>query len=81
MEPISTIVLKFLTGTYRTLGFAGCSSHSGRRTFITKAAKSCSLVGASLKDVQELAGHSDLKTTARYINACEDAQRQLVGRL
>ena len=66
--------------TYKALRFRGCSSHSERRTFITKAAKSCSLVGGSLKDVQELAGHSDLKTTARYINACQDAQKQLVNR-
>ena len=74
-------ITNWFHATYKTLGFSGCSSHSGRRTFITKAAKSCSLVGGSLKDVQELAGHSDLKTTARYINACENAQKELIRRL
>ena len=38
-------ITNWFHATYKTLGFAGCSSHSARRTFITKAAKSCSLVG------------------------------------
>ena len=54
---------------YRHLGFVGCSSHSGRRTFITNAARKISTVGGSLKDVQELAGHANLRTTQRYIDA------------
>lgn len=50
---------------YRHLGFVGCSSHSGRRTFITNAARKISTVGASLKDVQELAGHTNLRMRCR----------------
>jgi integrase/recombinase XerD len=34
--------------------------------------------GGSLKDVQELAGHSALTTTERYIEGDRDAQRRLV---
>lgn len=65
--------------TYRHLGFVGCSSHSGRRTFITNAARKISMVGGSLKDVQELAGHANLRTTQRYIEANPDAQVRVVG--
>jgi len=64
---------------YRHLGFVGCSSHSGRRTFITNAARKISTVGGSLKDVQELAGHANLRTTQRYIEANPDAQVRVVG--
>jgi len=64
---------------YRHLGFVGCSSHSGRRTFITNAARKISTVGGSLKDVQELAGHSNLRTTQRYIEANPEAQVRVVG--
>ena len=64
---------------YRHLGFSGCSSHSGRRTFITNAARKISTAGGSLKDVQELAGHSNLRTTQRYIDANPDAQVRVVG--
>lgn len=64
---------------YRHLGFAGCSSHSGRRTFITNAARKISTVGGSLKDVQELAGHSNIRTTQRYIDASPEAQIRVVG--
>jgi integrase len=64
---------------YRHLGFVGCSSHSGRRTFITNAARKISTVGGSLKDVQELAGHANLRTTQRYIDANPDAQVRVVS--
>jgi integrase len=64
---------------YRHLGFVGCSSHSGRRTFITNAARKISTVGGSLKDVQELAGHTNLRTTQRYIDANPEAQVRVVA--
>lgn len=63
---------------YHALGFSGCSSHSGRRTFITKAARKISTVGGSLRDVQALAGHSSLNTTQRYIEVNLDAKRRVV---
>ena len=63
---------------YRGLGFSGCSSHSGRRTFITNAARKISTVGGSLRDVQALAGHSSLNTTQRYIEVNLDAKRRVV---
>jgi integrase/recombinase XerD len=63
---------------YRHLGFVGCSSHSGRRTFITNAARKISTVGGSLRDVQVLAGHTNLRTTQRYIDANPEAQVRIV---
>ena len=71
------VVNKF-AGWYRALGFVGASSHSGRRTFITNAARRISTVGGSLRDVQLLAGHSALGTTQRYIEADGMAQRRIV---
>jgi len=71
------VVNKF-AGWYRALGFQGASSHSGRRTFITNAARGVFSVGGSLRDVQLLAGHSALGTTQRYIEANADAQRKLL---
>ena len=63
---------------YGNLGFDGCSSHSGRRTAITRWAKNTSRVGGSLWDVQELAGHSSLSTTQRYVQGDTAAKRKLV---
>ena len=71
-------IVNLFSRWYAELGFNGCSSHSGRRTFITNAARKISTVGGSLRDVQMLAGHSNLSTTQRYIEANGDAQRKIV---
>lgn len=63
---------------YQTLGMTGCSSHSGRRTFITRAARKVSEVGGSVRDVQQLAGHASMQTTQRYIEGDSEAKRKLV---
>jgi len=64
---------------YASLGMVGYSSHSGRRSFITRAARKISEVGGSLRDIQQLAGHASLGTTARYIEADAEAQRKVVA--
>ena len=66
---------------YRDLGMYGCSSHSGRRTFITNAARKISTVGGSLRDVQALAGHASLAVTQRYIEGDNEARRKIVDLL
>lgn len=63
---------------YQQLGFEGCSSHSGRRTFITNAARKISAVGGSIRDVQLLARHSSLTMTQRYIEADVEAMKKVV---
>jgi integrase len=79
VDPI--VVVNLFATWYRTLSFRGCSSHSGRRTFITNAARQISMVGGSLRDVQVLAGHAALSTTQRYIEADVEAQRRVVDLL
>ena len=71
-------IVNLFSRWYRDLGFSGCSSHSGRRTFITNAARKISTVGGSLRDIQMLAGHSNLSTTQRYIESHAEAQRRIV---
>lgn len=67
-------VTVYLFNLYRKLGFSKCSSHTGRRTFITTLARVCNEHKCSIKDVQSLARHSDLRTTEKYI---EPSQRIL----
>src|SRR6266403_4778458 len=63
-----------------SLKMDGCSSHAGRRTFMTRAARNVSQVGGSLWDVQELAGHTSLAMTQRDIEGDTEAKRKLVQR-
>jgi len=77
MTPMSIVV--WFSRAYEALGFDGCSSHSGRRTFITRAARAVHKAGGSLRDVQLLAGHRSIQTTQRYIDGDSDAQRKLIN--
>ncbi|MBT4116288.1 MAG: site-specific integrase [Rhodospirillaceae bacterium] len=77
MKPNS--IINWFGKHYRQVGLAGCSSHSGRRTFITNAARKVHLAGGSLRDVQQLAGHRSIDMTQRYIEGDTDAKRRLVA--
>jgi integrase/recombinase XerD len=79
MLPVS--IVNWFAAAYRAIGTHGCSSHSGRRTFITRAARLVHRAGGSLRDVQLLAGHRSIQTTQRYIDGDSDAQRKLVALL
>ena len=79
MRP-NSIVNWFVT-LFAELDAEGCSSHSGRRTFITTAARRAHHAGCSIRDVQLLAGHSSIELTQRYIDGDTHGQRRLVRML
>jgi integrase/recombinase XerD len=77
MTPLSIVV--WFNRAFGQTGLKGCSSHSGRRTFITRAARLVHKAGGSLRDVQLLAGHASIQTTQGYIDGDSDSQRRLVA--
>lgn len=52
---------------YTAAGLEGCSSHSGRRSFITRLADQ----GVAVHLLAALAGHRSIQTTQRYITVNE----------
>jgi integrase/recombinase XerD len=79
MQPNS--IVNWFVALFAVLQIEGCSSHSGRRTFITQAARNAHRAGCSLRDVQLLAGHRSIETTQRYIDGHTEGQRKLIGLL
>ncbi|OUR80375.1 integrase [Alphaproteobacteria bacterium 46_93_T64] len=59
---------------YKRAGIDGASSHSGRRSFITKMAHN----GISPKVIMTLAGHKHLGTTQRYIDVNDEMLKAAV---
>ena len=59
---------------YKRAGIDGASSHSGRRSFITKMAHN----GISPKVIMTLAGHKHLGTTQRYIDVNDEMLKMAV---
>jgi integrase/recombinase XerD len=74
-------ITQFFFHLYLQLGFTGMSSHSGRRWFLTQGARKIASVGGSLRDIQYLAGHASLTTTARYIETDNEAAQKMVNLL
>lgn len=71
----SNAVQKQISVIYKSCGFAGARSHSGRRYAITTMAQNANSVGASLEDVRIFAGHSRLDTTSAYIEQSPHADK------
>ncbi len=55
---------RVLIDIYQSAGFKDASSHTGRRSLITKLAYN----GIDLNSVRQIAGHSSIATTQRYIH-------------
>lgn len=58
---------------YMACGLVGCSSHSGRRGYITKRLEA----GANIRIVQELVGHRWINTTQSYADALPGSLRKV----
>ncbi len=71
-------IINWFRKVYKNIYMSGCSSHSGRRYFVTMAARKIFEAGGSLKDVQELAGHKSISTTQLYIATNSEAQIKLI---
>jgi len=67
-------VVLLLKGIYEDANVSGASSHSGRRTFLTRLAER----GISPFVMKKLAGHANIATTQRYV---EVGEHQLRGAL
>ena len=59
---------------YKACGLRDASSHSGRRTYITKLANK----GVGVRLLAELAGHSHISTTQRYIDVNAEQLKEAV---
>jgi hypothetical protein len=65
------VIVNSFAEWYKKLGFVGCSSHSGRRSFITQAARKGPLVGGALGDVMALESRyieTDCEALAKLVN-------------
>lgn len=66
---------KWFKSLYDKAGIVGASSHSGRRTFITRLIEQ----GADIKAVSRLAGHASIVTTAIYVEDNPDRLKRLTN--
>jgi integrase/recombinase XerD len=66
---------KWFKSLYDQAGIVGASSHSGRRTFITRLIEQ----GADIKAVSRLAGHASIVTTAIYVEDNPDRLKRIAN--
>lgn len=68
MRMSARAVVLYLLAVYERAGLDG-SSHSGRRTAITKLTQTHTMFNCSLIDVQRFAGHANLDDTQAYVES------------
>lgn len=66
-------VQKWFRTLYDRAGLLGASSHSGRKTFITRLMDQ----GVDIKTVSKLAGHASVNTTAIYAKAQQKSMKNI----
>ena len=69
--------LQRLKKVAKRAGVPNVTLHKFRHTYATRLLES----GADIVTVQRLLGHSDVKTTRKYLNPDEDLKRKAVNRL
>lgn len=67
------VLQKWFRKLYDKAGLVGASSHSGRRTFITRLIEQ----GADIKAVSRLAGHAHISTTSEYVEDNPDRLKRI----
>ena len=70
----SQTIQNLFRNLYQLANIPNASSHSGRRTFITNLSEK----GISTRVIQELARHSSMVTTQRYIDVSDDKLKNAV---
>ena len=75
----SGAIQKYVGRIYTRLGLDGCSSHSGRRSFITAMTRTANNYGCSMRDAQLLAGHAHLSSTQPYVDPSHNVAAMVRG--
>lgn len=69
------VLQKWFRKLYDKTGLVGASSHSGRRTFITRLIEQ----GVDIKAVSRLAGHASIVTTSEYVEDNPDRLKRIAS--